>query len=295
MSTLLALVSDLFFSVQIQNTARMLGWDCENIESANQIPVQPPLTTRPEEPTPDSFNRGPTQNSALGHNFIAYVVELQPVLIVVELQSPGSEAMGNSAALPWEAWVVAAKTSPAIRRIPILAFGPHVDTVTRERAIQAGCDVVVTKGQFTARMGDLFQQHARLPDPSAAQAAAEGELSEKARKGIELFNKGDYFEAHEELEHAWNEEEGPGRELYRGILQIAVAYLQITRRNYNGAIKMFLRARQWLDPLPDVCRSVDVAALRRDAADVRAALEALGAERIGAFEAAKLKPVRLRE
>ena len=286
MSTLLALVSDLFFSVQIQNTARALGWDLKNIESADQIPIQPPLAIRPKEPTP-------TQNSAIGHNFIAYVVELQPVLIVVELQSPGSEAPGNSATLPWEAWVVAVKTSPATRRIPILAFGPHVDVITRERAIQAGCDVVVTKGQFTARMGDLFQQYARLPDPAAAQAAAEGELSEIARRGIELFNKGDYFEAHEELEHAWNAEDGPGRELYRGILQIAVAYLQITRRNYNGAIKMFLRARQWLDPLPDICRGVDVAALRQDAAEVRATIESLGAERIGEFEMTKLKPVRL--
>ena len=142
-------------------------------------------------------------------------------------------------------------------------------------------------------MVTLIQQHARLPNPVAAQAAATGSLSEHARHGIALFNQGEYFEAHEELEHAWNEEEDLGRELYRGILQIAVAYLQITRRNYNGAIKMFLRARQWLDPLPEVCRGVDVAALRQDAAEVRAALETLGAERIGEFDPSQLKPVIL--
>ena len=285
MPTLLSLTSDLFFSVQIENTAKALGWDWVNVESPAQIPAQPSLAPRPGAPTTP-------QTITLGHDFIAYVVEVQPALIVVELRSPGSEVTSNSQSLPWEAWVVAAKTSPATLRIPILAFGPHVDTELRERAEQAGCDAVVTKGQFTAHMRDLIQRHAHLPDPAAAQTAAEGELSALARKGIELFNRGEYFEAHEELEHAWNEEPGPSRELYRGILQIAVAYLQITRRNYNGAIKMFLRARQWLDPLPDVCRGVDVAALRRDAAEVRATLETLGAEHIDEFDLLLLQPVK---
>ncbi len=107
-----------------------------------------------------------------------------------------------------------------------------------------------------------------------------------------MFNRAEYFEAHEALEHAWNDESGPGRELYRGLLQIAVAYMQITRGNYNGAIKIFLRARQWLDPLPDQCRGVNVAGLRHDAAAVRAALEALGPERIGEFDMALLKPIQ---
>jgi hypothetical protein len=55
---------------------------------------------------------------------------------------------------------------------------------------------------------------------------------------------------------------------------------------------MFLRSRQWLDPLPDVFRGVDVAALRQDAAEVRTALEKLGPERIDEFEVKQLKPIR---
>jgi len=128
---------------------------------------------------------------------------------------------------------------------------------------------------------------------NALDPTAEGRLSEHAVKGIALFNRGEYFEAHEELEHAWKEEPRPARELYRGILQIAVTYLQITRRNYVGAIKMFARARRWLAPLPDACRGVNVAALRNDAAAARAALEALGAERIDEFDVSQLNPVRV--
>jgi uncharacterized protein len=273
---ILSLVPDLFFSVQIQNAAAGLGWACTTIDSLSQIPAQPLLATQADSPTH-------IQNTSLGHDFIAFVVELQPVLIVVDLAS----------ALPWEQWIIAAKTSPAIRRIPILGFGPHEDTASRQRALAAGAEAVVTKGQLSAKLVDLLQQHARLPNPTDARTACEGELAALARHGIELFNRGEYFDSHEELEHAWKAEPGPGRELYRGILQIAVAYLQITRHNYNGAIKMFLRSRQWLDPLPDICRGVDVAGLRRDAAAVRALLEAQPAERIKDFDLSQLKPIQL--
>jgi uncharacterized protein len=276
MPVLLSLISDLFFSVKIAGAAKALGWDWVNIDSPDQIPAQPPLVQQPGKPTAP-------QNSPVGHGFISHMVEIRPSLIVVEL---------DSKTLPWETWVIAAKTSPAIRRIPILGFGPHVDAALRQRALNAGVDQVVTKGRFTAEMVPLLQKYARLPDPAAFQSVAEGELSERARTGIELFNRGEYFEAHEALEHAWNEESGPARELYRGILQIAVAYLQITRRNYNGAIKIFLRARQWLDPLPEVSKGIDVAALRRDAAEVRKSLEALGAERIEEFDTGLLQPVK---
>lgn len=276
MTTLLSLVSDLFFSVQIQNAAKVLDWDFVNIEDPAQVNSQPPLSGQEQAPTA-------SQNSALGHNLIAYVVELAPSLIVVEL---------SSLTLPWEQWLVAIKTSPATRRIPVLGFGPHVDEALRARAKDVGCDVVVTKGQFTNRMVDILRENARILDPADALAASQGELSELARKGIDLFNQGEYFDAHEELEHAWNAETGPVRNLYQGILQIAVAYLQITRGNYNGAIKIFLRSRQWLDPLPAISRGVDVAALRKDAAQVRHDLEALGPERIREYDLKQLQPVK---
>jgi uncharacterized protein len=274
--TVLALISELFFSVQVESAAKSLGWDCVTVDDLSKIPVQPHLNIPIGKPTV-------VQNSPLGHNFIAYVVELTPVLIVIDLSST----------LPWEPWVIAAKTSPATRRIPILAFGPHVDPPLLKRARDAGCNAVVTKGQFSTQLPGILQEHARLQDPEAMKLVGDGELSPLAKKGIELFNAREYFDAHEELEHAWLQEEGPVRELYRGILQIAVAYLQITRRNYNGAIKMFLRSRQWLDPLPDVSRGVDVESLRTDALEVRAKLEALGPERIGEFDVNTLKPVKL--
>ena len=79
-------------------------------------------------------------------------------------------------------------------------------------------------------------------------------LHPQAAEGLRLFNAGEYFEAHEALEDAWNAETGRVRDLYRGILQIAVVYLHITRRNYNGAVKVYARSQRWVRDWPDVCR-----------------------------------------
>jgi hypothetical protein len=105
------------------------------------------------------------------------------------------------------------------------------------------------------------------------------------------FNAGEYFEAHEALEDAWNAEKGMVRDLYRGILQIAVVYLHITRRNYNGAIKVYVRSQKWVKGWPTICRGIHVEELRRDAETVIAEVTRLGLERITEFDKSLLKPV----
>lgn len=128
-------------------------------------------------------------------------------------------------------------------------------------------------------------------DDFALQTACQEPLSTSALEGLELFNQGKYFEAHEALENAWNEDHTSGKELYRAILQVAVAYLQVERGNYNGAMKMFLRLRKWIEPLPDICRGVNVAQLRLDARTVQGQLAALGKKRMGELDRSLLKPV----
>ncbi len=118
-----------------------------------------------------------------------------------------------------------------------------------------------------------------------------GPLHPAAIEGIRLFNAGEYFEAHEELETAWRAEPGPIRSLYQGILQVAVAYLHLTRGNYEGALKVYGRSLKWLRAIPDSCRGVDVAQLRQDAAAVFAEVERLGPERLAAFDRSLLKPI----
>jgi predicted metal-dependent hydrolase len=122
-----------------------------------------------------------------------------------------------------------------------------------------------------------------------------GALHPQARQGLRHFNSGEYFEAHEALEEAWNAEEGEAKNLYRGILQVAVAYLHLTRGNYIGALKVYERSKKWLESLPAVCKGVHVEQLRRDAERVFEVVQALGAERIAEFDAALLQPVQWEE
>ena len=116
-------------------------------------------------------------------------------------------------------------------------------------------------------------------------------LPPAALAGIRLFNAGEYFEAHEELEAAWRAEPGAIRNMYQGILQIAVAYLHISRNNYAGAVKVYGHALKWLDEIPDVCQGVDIAGLKRDAAEVFTEVRRLGSGHLAAFDRSQFKPI----
>lgn len=116
-------------------------------------------------------------------------------------------------------------------------------------------------------------------------------LHPQAAQGLRLFNARQYFEAHEALEDAWNDEKGKVRDLYRGILQIAVVYLHITRGNYNGAIKVFGRSQRWLKDWPDTCRGIDVGSLRMDAQAAINEVKRLGEAGMLQFDHSLLKPI----
>ncbi len=118
-----------------------------------------------------------------------------------------------------------------------------------------------------------------------------GTLHPKAVEGIELFNTGHFFESHEALEAAWRDESDQLRDLYRGILQVGVVYLHITRHNYPGAIKVYHRCQKWLRPWPEICLGLAVGQLRQDLEEAIAALQALGAQNIASFDLSLLKPV----
>jgi hypothetical protein len=271
-----AFVADVFFQVKIDQAAQGLGYRVEWVERAEQVA------------TP----AGELQDRQLGEHLLGPGAALldrltlwQPALILVDL---------NNAAIPWREWVSLIKSAPATRRIPLVCFGSHVDTGSLGAARERGAEAVLARSQFSASLPEVIRKYARLPDYAGIESACQHALSASALRGLEEFNRGEYFQAHESLEEAWNEDQTAGRELYRAILQVAVAYLQIERKNYNGAIKMFLRLRQWITPLPDECRGVDIARLKADAQQVYERLVALGQERIVEFDPGLFQPVRYR-
>jgi predicted metal-dependent hydrolase len=83
----------------------------------------------------------------------------------------------------------------------------------------------------------------------------------------------------------------PERDLYQGLLQIGLAYYQITRNNYRGALKMLQRGHRNLDPLGSDLLGIDLDQLRRDARIVEKELRRLGPDGISELDQGLFKPI----
>ncbi len=270
---ILSFVSDLFFASKIEAAAKTVHMQVVWLEMGQD--------TFPSEGTTPAIHSA-EHTSGAGFVLLEKITRLQPALILFDL---------GDVKYPWKEWLPLIKSSPATRRIPVIAFGAHVDAENLMAARSAGADLALARSAFAKDLPAILQQMSRVPDAAAIASACDASLSSLAQRGLEEFNRGEYFEAHESLEEAWNQDSSAGRELYRAILQVAVAYLQIERKNYRGAMKMLLRVRQWIEPLPDRCRGVDVAALRADVERVHAELLKTGMQSIQDFDRRLMKPV----
>ena len=209
-----------------------------------------------------------------------HLVARQPALVLVEL----------NASLDWLNVITTIKTSPATRRLPVLAIA-HDDANVTEAARRAGSNATVGASEFVTNAASLIQHHAKPDDSAELTRQAQMPLPELAHKAIEQFNQQEFFEQHELFEELWRAEPGPVRQMYQGILQVGVAYLQIQRQNYVGARKLFQRAWQYLNVLPNVCRGVNIAQLKADTQAAQAELERLGPQRISEFSVVFFKPI----
>lgn len=90
------------------------------------------------------------------------------------------------------------------------------------------------------------------------------ELDPRVLVGIELFNREEYFEAHEAIESAWLEEFGRIRPLYQGLIQAAVALHHVGQSNRHGALKLYHSSRAHLLPFGESCKGIQVGRLIRD-------------------------------
>jgi predicted metal-dependent hydrolase len=99
-------------------------------------------------------------------------------------------------------------------------------------------------------------------------------------KGIEEFNRGEFFGQHETLETAWRAEVRPVRALYQGILQVGLACYQIEHGNLPGAQKMFERGLRRLRQFAPECQGIEVARLIADAERVWDEARRLGPGRL---------------
>lgn len=77
-------------------------------------------------------------------------------------------------------------------------------------------------------------------------------------EGIELFNGGNYYKAHDPWESLWLERFGEEKDFIQGLILSTVAIHHYTRGNLRGARSRYRLAVDKLQKYPDVFWDVDL-------------------------------------
>ena len=97
------------------------------------------------------------------------------------------------------------------------------------------------------------------------------DIAKNLRLGVEHFNAGRFFPAHEAWEAAWRQARGTAdEEFFQGLAQLGAGYTHYRRRNAHGARVLLERALAKLQPYGPSHNGLDLAQLLpRVAADSR--------------------------
>jgi uncharacterized protein len=80
--------------------------------------------------------------------------------------------------------------------------------------------------------------------------------------GIDLFNRGEPFAAHEAFEEVWRSTRPQPRDLFQGLVQVAAGlHHWLARGKAAPARRVLARGRRRLEPLAPRCCGLDLAAL----------------------------------
>lgn len=84
-------------------------------------------------------------------------------------------------------------------------------------------------------------------------------------RGIDLFNAGKFWEAHEAWEELWLAAESDVVQFLQGLIQLAAAYHHVQRGTLSGAVRLFDAALGRLAPFPQEFCGIDRAGAEHSA------------------------------
>jgi uncharacterized protein len=123
---------------------------------------------------------------------------------------------------------------------------------------------------------------------SAEERSATSRCREPApdglRQGIEMYNRGEYYECHEVLEDTWRAEADDVRYLYQGILQIGVAFHHLSNQNWRGAVGLLTGGIEKVSRFEPECMGVDTMSLVQEAQVCLSRLNEIGPDGIDQFD-----------
>ena len=111
--------------------------------------------------------------------------------------------------------------------------------------------------------------------------------------GIEQFNQGFFFQAHETWEDLWLQSPWPVRQFLQGLIQIAAGLVHFVRHEYPGTVRLMGFGLEKIEAFPEGYMRIDTVRL---VAEVRRALEGLsglGPERFEEWDRASAPRIHL--
>ena len=76
--------------------------------------------------------------------------------------------------------------------------------------------------------------------------------------GVELFNRGEYFDTHEVWEELWLDCPAAERRFYQSLIQAAVALYHWSNGNLAGATRLFHSGKRYMAPYSPAHRGLDI-------------------------------------
>jgi predicted metal-dependent hydrolase len=109
---------------------------------------------------------------------------------------------------------------------------------------------------------------------------------------IGQFNRGEYYNCHDTLEEMWMAETRPIRDLYKGILQIGVAFYHLGHKRYRPVVTLLQRGSGYVLPFAPACMRLDLTQLLADADRCLNEIRQLGPDRLGEFDWSGVPKIR---
>ena len=114
-------------------------------------------------------------------------------------------------------------------------------------------------------------------------------------QGIQQYNEGYFFEAHETWEELWLQSPWPARQFLQGLIQVAAAFVHLMRREYPGTVGLLRASLEKLEGFPADYLGIDAGRLVAEARRAHDELAALGPERFEEWDQRRIPQIHLFE
>lgn len=90
------------------------------------------------------------------------------------------------------------------------------------------------------------------------------EVIQEIEKGLDEFNRGQFFECHETLEEVWQGLRGQGRRFFQGLIQVSVGFYHLDNGNLRGGTSQLEKALGNLEGYGSSYAGIELDPLRRE-------------------------------